>query len=50
MLAAPRGSRRRAGTALVGSLAAVVVVASVANLVARGSWSSYGGDRRSYYA
>jgi hypothetical protein len=49
LLAAPRGGRRRAGTAVVAAMGGVVLVACLASWVARGSWTSYGGDRRSYY-
>jgi hypothetical protein len=49
VLAAPRGGRRRAAMVVAAAGAAVVLTASVASLAARGSWSSYGGDRRSYY-
>ncbi len=50
VLAAPRGSRRRAATALGAAFVTVTLVATLANLAARGSWTSYGGERRSYYS
>jgi hypothetical protein len=50
LLAAPRGSRRRAAAALAGGVLAVALVTWLGNLAARSTWTSYGGDRRSYYA
>jgi hypothetical protein len=50
LLAVPRDGRRRAAGALAAGLLLVAVGATAANLLTRGSWSSYGGDRRSYYA
>ncbi|HEV8237849.1 MAG TPA: hypothetical protein VGS57_00600 [Thermoanaerobaculia bacterium] len=49
VLAAPRGNRRRAAVVVAASMGACVLVAALASLAARGSWTSYGGDRRSYY-
>lgn len=49
VLAAPRGGRRRAVMLVAVGAAAIAIASSVASLAARGSWTSYGGDRRSYY-
>ncbi|HXT52178.1 MAG TPA: hypothetical protein VN811_14130 [Thermoanaerobaculia bacterium] len=49
VLAAPRGFRRRGAAVLMAAMVSVALASSLANLAARGSWSSYGGDRRSYY-
>lgn len=45
-LAAPVESRKK----LAAGAAALVVIATLANLAVRGTWTSYGGDRRSFYA
>jgi hypothetical protein len=49
VLAAARGSRRRAAVVVAAAVVACVAAASLASLASRGSWTSYGGDRRSYY-
>jgi hypothetical protein len=45
-LAAPVESRKK----LAAGAAALVLLATLASLAARGTWTSYGGDRRSFYA
>jgi hypothetical protein len=49
LLAASRGSRRRAGAWLAAGLVTVTLASTVANLASRGTWTSYGGERRSFY-
>jgi len=46
LLATPAGARKKVA---VGA-AALVVIATLASLAVRGTWTSYGGDRRSFYS
>lgn len=49
-LAVPR-ERRRAGLgALAAGSAALILAATLANLASRGNWTSYGGQRQSFYS
>jgi hypothetical protein len=48
-LAVPR-ERRRVGIALAVGVAVLALLASGASLAARGTWTSYGGDRQSFYS
>lgn len=49
-LAAPASARRKALAGLGGGLLAVVLAAAAVNEATRGTWSGYGGERRSFYA
>jgi hypothetical protein len=48
-LAAPRGQRRDRLRGLATGLLLTLVVAATASLAARGTWTSYAGERRSFY-
>lgn len=48
---AVHAGRRRAGlAALTGGAAGLVLVAALVNVAARGTWTSYAGDRQSFYS
>lgn len=48
-LAVPREDRRRTVVLLAGGALGLAVLATGANLGVRGTWTSYGGDRQSFY-
>jgi hypothetical protein len=49
-LAVPASRRRTGFAALAAGAAGVVLLAALANFVARGTWTSYAGDRQSFYS
>ncbi|HVR96143.1 MAG TPA: hypothetical protein VMW27_05985 [Thermoanaerobaculia bacterium] len=49
-LAVPAGRRRTGIAALAAGAVSLVLVAALANVAARGTWTSYAGDRQSFYS
>lgn len=49
-LAIPPGRRKGALSALAIGSAGLMLAAALANVATRGTWSSYGGDRQSFYS
>ena len=50
-LAMPAGLRRRSGwIALLAGAGGLVLVVTLGNLMVRGSWTSYGGERQGFYS
>lgn len=48
-LAVPREDRKRAAVLLAAGTLGLAALATAANLAVRGTWTSYGGDRQSFY-
>jgi hypothetical protein len=48
-LAVPREDRKRTAVLLAAGTLGLAVLATAANLTVRGTWTSYGGDRQSFY-
>lgn len=46
----PREHRKRAVAILVAGAAGLMALAALSSLAARGTWTSYGGDRQSFYS
>jgi hypothetical protein len=49
-LAVPRERRRQGLAALLGGLAAAVLLITLADVAVRGTWSSYTGERQAFYS
>jgi hypothetical protein len=49
-LAIPKEDRKRTVVLLAAGALGLAVLATATNLAARGTWTSYGGDRQSFYA
>ncbi|HYN19546.1 MAG TPA: hypothetical protein VE078_01200 [Thermoanaerobaculia bacterium] len=49
-LVLPAEPRKKAVAILAAGAAGMIVLASLSSLAARGTWSSYGGDRQSFYS
>lgn len=48
-LAVPQEDRKRTAVLLAGGALGLAVLATAANLAVRGTWTSYGGERQSFY-
>lgn len=49
-LAVPPGRRKAGIAALAAGSAGLILVSALVNVAIRGTWTSYGGDRRSFYS